>query len=88
MGSDEQIDSEQIDRLIVALRFVSAKLREARILAEDLSPRTQQVLDEALEHIEYELALLEQSNWNTGEGGGGVTAEEGQQPWWRRWFGG
>ena len=43
MGSDEQIDREQIDRLFVALRLVSAKLRESRILAEDLSPRTRQV---------------------------------------------
>ncbi len=81
-------DEEQFSRAFVALRLVSAKLIEARLLAEDLPPRTGQVLDEALEHIEYELARLEQSNWNTAEGGGGVTADEGQQPWWRRWFGG
>ena len=80
---------EQSHRAFVALRLVSAKLIEARILAEeDLPPRTVKVLDEAIEHIEYELVVLEQSKRDTREGGGEVATEEGQQPWWRRWFGG
>jgi hypothetical protein len=85
---------EQFDRTFVALRLVSAKLMEARILAEDLSPRTRQILDEALEHIEYDLADLvkQKIEWDTKEGGGDVLPppEEGHQPWWRRrrrmWF--
>jgi hypothetical protein len=39
--------------------LVSAKLLEARILSEDLPPRTRLILDEAVEHIESEFAALD-----------------------------
>ena len=83
---------EQFDRAFVTLRLVSAKLLEARILSEDLPPRTRLILDEAVEHIENEFADLvkQKIEWETSEGGGDAPPEEGHQPWWRRrrrmWF--
>ena len=43
---------------LVALRLISAKLIEARMLADDLPPGTQEVLNQALEHVEKELAAI------------------------------
>jgi len=44
----------------IALRLISAKLMEARMLAASLEPDTQQALDQALEHVERELGALDQ----------------------------
>ena len=45
---------------LISLRLISAKLIEARMLAGDLQPDTQQVLDRAIEHVEAELAAVTQ----------------------------
>ena len=46
----------QMSQDFIALRLISAKLMEARMLAASLQPDTQQ----ALEHVERELGALDQ----------------------------
>ena len=41
---------------IANLRAIRRKLTEARAIADDLPPKTQEVLDLALEYVEQELA--------------------------------
>lgn len=50
----------QMSQDFIALRLISAKLMEARMLAASLQPDTQQALDQALEHVERELGALDQ----------------------------
>jgi hypothetical protein len=50
----------QMSQDFIALRLVSAKLMEARMLAAGLQPDIQQALEYALEHAERELEALDQ----------------------------
>jgi hypothetical protein len=54
---EAQVDFHQrFGKDLISLRLISAKLIEARMLAGDLPAGTQQVLDQAIEHVEAELA--------------------------------
>jgi hypothetical protein len=61
MKEEAQVDfHERFGTDLISLRLISAKLIEARMLAGDLQPDTQQVLDRAIEHVEAELAAVTQ----------------------------
>jgi hypothetical protein len=61
MKEEAQVDfHERFGTDLISLRLISAKLIEGRMLAGDLQPDTQQVLDRAIEHVEAELAAVTQ----------------------------